>query len=106
MTPFKIPLLLILLAGLLTAGCSRGLFSIHTIDIQQGNALAKKDMDKIQTGMSRQDVEHILGSPVLTPLFSPDRWDYVYFLKKPDTPPEEQRLSVYFSADRVVKVER
>ena len=51
------PLLTVLLASLLVAGCSRGLFSVHTIDIQQGNALLTEDIDKVKEGMDRESVE-------------------------------------------------
>ena len=100
------PLLTVLLASLLVAGCSRGLFSVHTIDIQQGNALLTEDIDKIKEGMDRESVEQLLGVPVLAPVFNPNRWDYVYYLKKPDTKAQQQRVSIYFSADRVATIER
>jgi len=101
------PLLTALLASLLiTGGCSRGLFSVHTIDIQQGNALVNEDIDKVQEGMDKENVEQLLGAPVLAPIFDPDRWDYVYYHKKPDTKAKQQRVSIYFSAGRVAKIER
>jgi len=99
-------LLMLLFASLLLAGCSRSLFSVYTIDIQQGNALATEDIDKIQAGMDRENVERLLGAPVLAPLFDPDRWDYVYYLKKPDTKEKQQRVTIYFAEDRVAKIER
>ncbi len=94
-----------LLVNLLLVGCSRGLFSVHTIEIQQGNALATEDIEKIQTGMDKEHVKRLLGNPVLMPLFDPNRWDYVYYDKKPDTKAEQQRISIYFSADHVAKIE-
>ncbi len=100
------PLLTALLASLLITSCSRGLFSVHTIDIQQGNALVAEDIDKVQEGMDRENVQQLLGAPVLAPIFDPNRWDYVYYNKKPDTKAEQQRVSIYFSEDRVAKVER
>ena len=100
------PLLTILLASLLITSCSSGLFSVHTIDIQQGNALATEDIDKVQEGMDRENVKQLLGAPVLAPIFDPDRWDFVYYHKKPDTKAKQQRVSIYFSEDRVAKIER
>ena len=100
------PLLAVLLASLLITGCSRGLFSVHTIDIQQGNALVTEDIDKVLEGMDRENVEQLLGAPVLAPIFDPNRSDYVYYHKKPDTKAKQQRVSIYFSEDRVAKIER
>jgi len=106
MTLIYRPLLTILLASLLIAGCSRGPFSIHTIDIQQGNALVAEDIDKIKEGMDRESVAQLLGTPVLAPLFDPNRWDYVFYHKKHGTETEQQQVSIYFSEDQVARVER
>jgi outer membrane protein assembly factor BamE len=108
MTLFKTRQLATLIPSLLIliSGCSSGLFSIYTIDIQQGNALDPEGVDKIQAGMSRDNVKRLLGAPVLTPVFDSDRWDYIYYLKEPDTDAKKQRVSVYFSANLVEKIER
>ncbi len=91
---------------LLLGGCSRGLLSVHRIVIQQGNALEPETVARIEPGLLRKEVRRILGTPVLVPLFNPDRWDYYYYLKRPDEPAERRRLSVYFRNDRVVRVQR
>jgi len=105
-TKHTFQLTLLILGIFLSNGCSRGLFSVHTIDIQQGNALETDDIRKIQIGMSKENVERVLGSPVLPPIFELSRWDYIYYLKKSDTQPEKQRLSIYFSDGTVNKVVR
>jgi outer membrane protein assembly factor BamE len=105
-TKYTFQLTLLILSLFLSSGCSRGLFSVHTIDIQQGNALETDNIRKIKVGMSKKNVERVLGSPVLIPIFEPNRWDYVYYLKKPDTQPKKQRVSIYFSGDTVNKISR
>ncbi len=95
-----------LLTTLALAGCSRGLFSVHKIVIQQGNALEPAAVARITPGLRRVEVRRILGTPVLVPLFNPNRWDYYYFIKRPDEPAEQRLLSVYFEQDRVVRVQK
>lgn len=94
-----------LLVSAALTGCT-GLFSIHQIDIQQGNALTTEQMISITEGMSREEVLKTLGQPMLKPVFSAERWDYVYYLKKPDVAAEERVVSLHFSDDRVSRIVR
>jgi outer membrane protein assembly factor BamE len=58
----KLLILFALAPLILSTGCSSGLFSVHKLQIQQGNALNEEDVVRIQPGMSRKDVESILRS--------------------------------------------
>lgn len=69
----------ILLALALTAtGCSSW---VYRIDIPQGNFLEQKDIDKLQVGMTKEQVKFILGSPVLVDSFEDNTWHYIYQFK-------------------------
>lgn len=94
----------IILASILLSGCE--LFSVHKLDVQQGNALAAEDIAKIREGMSREQVTFLLGSPMLTDPFHADRWDYIYYLKPANGEPESRRLTLYFEGDRVTRIQR
>ena len=59
-----------------TAGC------VYRIDIQQGNFLEAKDIDRVAVGMTRIQVRSLLGTPMVADPFEGWRWDYVYYLKK------------------------
>ena len=54
---------------------------VYRIDIPQGNFLEQKDIDKLQIGMSKEQVKFVLGSPVVTDAFNNDTWHYVYLFK-------------------------
>ncbi|MBL4822283.1 MAG: outer membrane protein assembly factor BamE [Colwellia sp.] len=54
---------------------------VYRIDIPQGNYLEQKSIDKIQIGMTKEQVKFILGSPVLIDTFDNDTWNYVYRFK-------------------------
>ncbi len=60
------------------SGCSSWVFRI---DIPQGNYLEKKDIEKLQIAMSKEQVKFILGSPVVVDSFDKDTWHYVYKFK-------------------------
>ncbi len=101
-----IRILLLIIISISSAACSTGLFSVHKIDIQQGNALDDEAIAKIHPGMTREAVVELLGNPVLQPILNKNRWEYVYYLKKPDVPAERKKLIVYFEDDRVESIKR
>jgi outer membrane protein assembly factor BamE len=70
--------LLIIIAALSLSACSSWVFRY---DIAQGNYLEQKSIDKLQVGMTKEQVKFILGSPVVIDAFSDDTWNYVYTLK-------------------------
>ncbi len=54
---------------------------VYRIDIPQGNYLEQKNIDKIQVGMTKEQVTFVLGSPVMIDSFDKDTWNYVYRFK-------------------------
>lgn len=78
---------------------------VHKPTIQQGNVLTEDMLEELQLGMSKEQVKFLLGTPSIVDVFRPNRWDYVYWLKKPDrSPPQEQRLSLFFEDGLLVDI--
>jgi outer membrane protein assembly factor BamE len=89
------------LLGMSLSGC------VHRIDIQQGNFLEAKDIDRVTTGMTRVQVRALLGTPMVADPFTSSRWDYVYYLKKGRWhKPEQRHFIVFFDADKVNRIDR
>lgn len=65
-------LLLVLSISLLTAGCG----IIYKQPIYQGNLLEKTAIDQLQAGMSKQQVQVLIGTPSIEDPFHQNRWDY------------------------------
>lgn len=61
------------------SGCSNW---IYRIDIPQGNYLDKRDVEKLRVQMTKEQVEFVLGKPVINDLFNQDTWYYVYEIKR------------------------
>jgi outer membrane protein assembly factor BamE len=97
-----------LIAASLVAGtgCSGNIFSIHRIDIEQGNIVDPAAVNELSPGMTRKQVTALLGHPVLQPVLNPDRWEYVYYKKLPDKPVEKQVVVVHFAGDKVTRVSK
>jgi outer membrane protein assembly factor BamE len=99
-------LLVLLLPPFLAACNPLRVFSVYTMEIQQGNYLTQEMVSKLQPGMTRDQVRFVLGTPLLVDIFHDNRWDYVYRRRRADSREvEERRLSVFFDNDRLVRLE-
>ncbi len=91
----------ILIAGLWLNAC------IYRIDIQQGNLLEEDLIDQIEVGMTRSQVQFLLGSPMIEDSFHPDRWDYTYYFQQGRSREIKQRwFVIYFQENRVVNLNK
>ncbi len=50
---------LLLLISLI--GCSGRLFTVHKIDVQQGNAVDPEKVEQLQVGMNKEQVRFLMG---------------------------------------------
>lgn len=85
-------------------------FGVHKIDIQQGNLVTQEQMGKVKTGMSRQDVKNLLGTPLLQDVFNANRWDYFFSDERGKYGPfgrdtQKFKVTVMFADDKVAKIE-
>jgi len=55
-----------------TAGCG----ILYKQPIYQGNLLEKTQVEQLQQGMTKQQVEALIGSPSIADPFHQNRWDY------------------------------
>lgn len=83
-----------------------GCISTYRMDIAQGNIVTQEMVDQLRPGMTRSQVRFVLGTPLVTDSFHPDRWDYFYSLRKgDDAQPETRSLTVIFKNDVMLSVE-
>lgn len=104
---FKIILLSLLLAscGSYSLPSSLPSASPYKMDIRQGNFVTAEMRDKIKPGMSRAQVRYALGTPMISDVFHGNRWDYVYRLEQGHKLVEQQRLTLYFEGDNLVRID-
>ncbi|AXA92904.1 hypothetical protein DPH57_18185 [Massilia sp. YMA4] len=79
-------------------------FSPYRPDIQQGNFVSKEMLAQLKTGMTRDQVRFVLGTPLLNDIFHADRWDYPFRLARGNGELTTSAVVVYF--DKEGKVER
>lgn len=105
-------------ASLLLAGCSstpdpyapqtsilEKIPLMYKRDVQQGNVLDQELVNRLKPGMTKSQVNYIMGTPLLVDVFHLERWDYFYSLKKGRKQAVQKRISLFFQDDRLVRTE-
>lgn len=100
----KILVSVLILTSLLA--CQSKLLTVHKIDVQQGNALDAEMVGKVEIGMTQEQVLYILGSPLITDSFHPDRWDYIYLFIPGYGEKERRQLTLIFDRGEVIEIDR
>tara|TARA_B100000287_G_scaffold426665_1_gene474979 strand:+ start:2400 stop:2741 length:342 start_codon:yes stop_codon:yes gene_type:complete len=80
------------LAGV--TGCSA--FAPFKVAVLQGNIIEDKDVEQLVKGLSKDQVQYLLGTPLLNSPIHPKRWDYFYSVKVGETVIGEKKLSLSF----------
>ena len=87
--------------ALATTGC------VYRPVIQQGNLLQLDEVEQVKVGMTRSQVRYILGTPMVSDPFMPDRWDYVYTLQQGRSKRVDRtHFVVFFEGDKVSSIEK
>lgn len=95
----------LLLLSLFLSSCSYLPPFPYKIDIQQGNVVDEEMVNKLKPGMTRSQVRFALGTPLVMDAFHNNRWDYIYRYAPESRLAENQRLTVFFESDRLVRIE-
>ncbi len=77
----------------------------YRIDIQQGNFIAQDTVSQLKSGMSKEQVRYLLGTPLVTDIFHAERWDYVYWFQRRGQPLERRRLAVFFQDGKLARLD-
>ncbi len=72
---------------------------VYKVPVEQGNIITQEMIDQLKPGMSTSQVEYIMGSPLLKDSFNGSRWDYLYSVKRGDSPRQQHRLSIFFDQE-------
>lgn len=95
-------LLAVLLLSLGVTACSTVKKVVYRIDVPQGNYLEQDRIDQLKVGMNKEQVQYLLGSPILKDAFATQRWDYVFIKREGHNDPIQHTLFVYFNQNELV----
>jgi outer membrane protein assembly factor BamE len=77
----------------------------YRIEIQQGNFVSQEMVSQLKSGMTKEQVRFILGTPMVTDIFHSDRWDYVYWRETSKGSREQRKLTVLFENGQLARLD-
>ncbi|MBA2648911.1 MAG: outer membrane protein assembly factor BamE [Legionella sp.] len=95
---------------IITLFFSLGLTQCATYDFarrvrQQGNLIPEEKIARLKIGMSKDNVAILMGTSLLSPTFTNNRWDYVHTLRRGNGPLEICKVSLCFNGDVLTHIE-
>ena len=83
---------------LTTLGCSGIKFpGVHKVPVQQGNIIEQDMIDKLRPGMTKAQIQFVLGTPLITDSFNQQRWVCLYSMIDAQSDKTKKLLAVYFN---------
>ncbi len=76
----------------------------YKLEVQQGNLVTQTAVSKLQRGMTKEQVQALLGTPLMKDNFNGNRWDYVFYQNKPESERKAQNITLIFEGDLLVNV--
>ena len=100
-----INILLLLCSCLFLSSCAKikSYAKPYVIDVQQGNIIESSQINQLQTGMNKDDVVNILGTPILNS-FENDNWVYIYTNQINGGTINKKEIEITFVNNIVVKI--
>jgi outer membrane protein assembly factor BamE len=77
---------------------------VYKLSVQQGNVITQEMVDRLKPGMTRNQVEFVMGKPVLRDPFNDDQWVYVYSLEVPDYFTQTFKMVLAFDGDTLATI--
>lgn len=74
---------------------------VYRLNIPQGNIITQEMVDQLRPGLSKRQVNFILGTPLVKDTFDQDRWDYLYSFQPGGGERVQERLTVFFENDQL-----
>jgi outer membrane protein assembly factor BamE len=101
MKRLALPTIFLACGAFFASGC------VYKMSIQQGNYLVTDSVSQLKEGMTRSQVRFLLGTPMVPDAFDDSRWDYFYYYynARKQSDPLKRRLTVYFTDERVQRIE-
>ena len=70
------------------------------VAVLQGNIIEDEDVEQLVKGLSKDQVQYLLGTPLLNSPIHQNRWDYFYSVKVGETIVGEKKLSLSFDLNQ------
>jgi len=79
---------------------------LYKPDIQQGNVLPEDRVAQVKVGMNKDEVNYLLGNPILVNVIDSRDTQYIYTFKPGKGDMTTQKLILTFNNDKLVQIAR
>ena len=86
--------ILIIIISLLIYSCSNT--NLYKVTITQGTVFAQEDIDKLEIGMTKDQVSFVMGQPSFENFFEKNVWNYIYKITTGDNLDMEKKVKLIF----------
>ena len=86
--------LLIIIISLLIFSCSNT--GLYKVSITQGTVFNQEDLDKLEIGMSKDQVNFVMGQPSFENYFEKNVWNYIYKITTGNEVDVEKKVKLIF----------
>ena len=93
--------ILFLLVSIFLTSCS--IPKTYEVVISQGNLVDQKMIDKLEVGMTESQVKFVMGTPLVSDTFYPNRWDYFTSVTQGSKTYTEQKITLYFEDNKLAR---
>ncbi len=93
----------LLLSVLVLSSCS--IPRLFQVVISQGNLVDQEMLDKLEIGMTESQVKFVMGTPLISDTFYPNRWDYFTSVTQGENSYTNQKITLYFKDNKLVSWE-
>ena len=76
--------------------------SPYKVAVLQGNIIEDKDLEKLKSGLTKDQVKYLLGTPLANSPLNKDRWDYYYSIRVGETAFVDKKLTLIFSQNELL----
>ena len=95
--------LILIMTSLLLANCS--IPRIFQVVVSQGNLVDQEMLDKLEIGMTESQVKFVMGTPLISDTFYPERWDYFTSVTQGESSYTNQKITLFFENNQLIRWE-
>ena len=86
---------------LLVSSCSS--LSPYKVPVLQGNIFEEEDLEKLEEGLTKEQVQYIFGTALIQDPFRDSRWDYFNSVTIGENVVTESKLTIFFNENGMVE---
>ena len=77
---------------------------VYQIDVTQGNYIENEKLQKLEIGMTQEQVIFVLGSPMLIDQFNSSKWYYIRYIKPGGQAAQESKIILTFQDKKLANI--